>query len=278
MDPLVFPRLQDGIGNRFFQLYTAKFYSELFRIPMAIIPSLCGTQHGSAEDFFALFPDLTYLDAAPKHTTVEQELEDAFVYKLWDPPPPNTSIMLKGAYQAAAYCNHTNLFPNWRNALKENAEMILNRADLNTYEKQKRTWMIHFRYGDYKKLPHHQIPLSKYYTLCIYEIPKGHRLHVFSDEPELCREFVEGIAEERGLILTFSKETRDIAALYEMQNCLGGSIVANSSFSWWGAFFARKRALEIGHTMKYYYPASWGQGLGNPKDLIPEWGTKVLLD
>jgi hypothetical protein len=63
-----------------------------------------------------------------------------------------------------------------------------------------------------------------------------------------------------------------------MSHCLGGFITANSTFSWWGAFFAKRRATDIGHKMDAFYPKTWGQGLPDPTDLIPPWGNAVNLN
>jgi hypothetical protein len=188
-----------------------------------------------------------------------------------------TNVKLQGYWQSYEYCNQAYLVPDWNHALKGLTSEILEGAALTDLDSQKKTWMIHFRHGDYRFTPEHHVPLSKYYTKCIYDIPAGSRLHVFSDEPQLCKEFVESVVEGRGLTVTVSSQTRDICALYEMSHCLGGLIVANSSFSWWGAYFARRRARNVGHTMKVYYPGVWG-AFPPPTDLIPEWGIKVSID
>lgn len=233
--------------------------------------------HGSLEDFFALFPELEYVEKAEHVMSVEQA-GNVYKFMLFDLPPPRKNIMLNGTWQAYQYCAHTNLFPNWRNALKDKYDTILEEAGLNNMDARKNTWMIHFRHGDYKSLPHHQIPMSKYYTKCIYEIPAGARLIAYSDEPELSQEFLESIVEGRQITVVWSKLTRDIEVLHEMSHCLGGFITANSTFSWWGAFYAKRRAVDIGHKMDVFYPSVWGQGLPDPTDLIPSWGVKVMVE
>jgi hypothetical protein len=113
-----------------------------------------------------------------------------YTFKLFN-PDVSTHIKLQGYWQNYEYCNQAYLIPDWNHVLKGEALKILEGAGLSDLDSQKNTWMIHFRHGDYRFTPEHHVPLSKYYTKCIYDIPAGSRLHVFSDEPQLCKEFVE---------------------------------------------------------------------------------------
>jgi hypothetical protein len=78
------------------------------------------------------------------------------------------------------------------------------------------------------------------------------------------------IAELLGLKISIAQVRRDIETLYEMSLCVGGNIVANSSFSWWGAWFARQNGSKWAT-----FPSKMGEGLPPPEDLIPEWGTRI---
>lgn len=282
-DHFVFPRLTNGIGNRLFQLFAAKYYSEITGLQLRIVKTACIAEHGSKEDMFNLFPELIYVDDEPEtYETIAQTHSDFYTFKPFS-TDVSKSVKLQGMWQVYEYCRQTLLIPNWNHALKTKTGEILESSGLTNLDSQKKTWMIHFRYGDYRILEHHQVPLIKYYTKCIYEIPAGSRLHVFSDEPELCRDFIESVTEGRDIEVTWSTQTNDICALYEMSHCLGNAIVANSTFSWWGAYFAKRRARNVGHPMKAYYPSVWGYsypGYVWPEitDLIPDWGTKVSID
>lgn len=270
--PYVFPKLFGGIGNRLFQLYAAKYYSEINQMPLKIVGESAIAAHGSLEDFFALFPELEYVEKAEHVMSVEQA-GNVYKFMLFD-KPPRKNIMLNGTWQAYQYCVHTNLFPNWRNALKDKYDTILEEAGLNTMDNRKNTWMIHFCNGDYLKVAQHN-SLIKYYMNCITKIPDRARLIAYSDEPELSQEFLENILEGREITVVWSKLTRDIEVLHEMSHCLGGFITANSTFSWWGAFYAKRRAVDIGHKMDVFYPSVWG--LQEPIDLVPPWGTTINI-
>jgi len=254
---IIIPSFSGEIGNRLFQLFAAKYYSEIIGIPLRILES------DSKETLFNLFPYLISVREAPKDSlVVEQPDCDRFVFKLFS-ERPNTSVVLKGLWQSYQYCSHTNLIPNWRNALKDSCNSIVDKAGLSYLDSQKETWMIYIQHDTYMEL-------NSYYARCINQIPEGNKLHVFSDKPELCENFLQDLIKDHNLTVTWSKQVDDIATLYEMSYCLGGSILATSTLSWWGAFFARKRAINLGHKMRAYYPSLWNNNF--PADLIPEWG------
>ena len=271
-DPYIFTRFTGGIGNRLFQLYAAKQYSQVNNLPLKIVRSLCAPDHGKIDDFYNLFPDVPMLESKPdSYDTVLQGKDDSSVYTYvpFEQSPALTHVYLSGMWQAYKYCENVNLTPNWENALKGH-EVLGTNPDKNR-------WMIHFRHGDYKFLDHHNISLVKYYTKCLYAVPPGSHIRAFSDEPELSKDLLESIVEGRDITVSWSNEMNDIAALYEMSNCLGGLITANSTFSWWGAFFAKKRADELNHKMNVYYPAQYLTKVPDSSHLVPDWGTKVLL-
>jgi hypothetical protein len=275
MEVCVFSRLTGGIGNRLFQFYAASQYSQIHNVPVKIVKSINSPAHGSMEDFINLFPEITLCENEPEsYSTILQEKKaNSNVYTFIDfekLETPLTSVKLLGTWQSYKFCENVNLVANWQNALKNHDIFDKCKPDTNM-------WMIHFRHGDYKNLPHHQIPLIKYYTKCIYEIPAGSHIRAFSDEPELSIEFLESVIEGRNITVSWSNEKNDVATLYEMSNCLGGLITSNSTFSWWGAYYAKMRADEINHKMNVYYPSQYLTNIPGSSALIPKWGTSVLL-
>ena len=150
-------------------------------------------------------------------------------------------------------------------------------AGLTDEAARRRTWFIHFRFGDYRGNAFHYWRLDIYYQKCLLAVPSGSRLHVFSDEPELCKDWLIGCIEHLGLNLelTWAASKVDVEALYEMSLCWGGAITANSTFSWWGAYFAH---MAAGGAHRAYYPDGWGLGVPPPTDLVPSWGEKVATE
>ena len=69
---------------------------------------------------------------------------------------------------------------------------------------------------------------------------------VFSDDNDFARKYFEGD------IFAFDESQTDIEALNKMASC-DGHIIANSSFSWWGAYLSP-------HNGKVVFPKNWFSG------------------
>jgi hypothetical protein len=143
-----------------------------------------------------------------------------------------------------------------------------------------RTVAVHVRLGDYKKLPHHQQDLGGYYAKALGRVAAGDcgksngasaRIHLFSDEPELCSATFASFCRLSGLEFTVARVRSDIESLYELSLCWGGTICANSTFSWWGAWFAHEAAGEGVGAHWATMPDKWGAGQPDPVDLFPSW-------
>jgi hypothetical protein len=155
---------------------------------------------------------------------------------------------------------------------KERCESLLKEYDLDTVEKRQNTWFLHVRLGDYKILPHHQIDINDYYTKAVKHIPEGARVLLFSDDIEPFGNFLQSFLQQMGIEPTpvFLKD--EVESLYVMSQCWGGAVVANSTFSWWGAYFA-KRYHPSGYIA--VYPSIWGKGLPVATDIVPSWGIRI---
>jgi len=54
--------------------------------------------------------------------------------------------------------------------------------------------------------------------------------------------------------------------------CSGG-ITANSTFSYWGAYFGKQR---VGDSYKCYMPERWMVTNEDTSDVYPPWATRVI--
>jgi hypothetical protein len=115
---------------------------------------------------------------------------------------------------------------------------------------------IHVRRGDYIKYEDFHPPCSlEYYNKAMKQFPENSTFLVFSDDIEWCKQnFV-------GENFWFVDGNEDYIDLYLMFLCKS-AIIANSSFSWWGAW--------LGKADKVIAPNKWfGKTGNNTKDLFP---------
>jgi len=137
---------------------------------------------------------------------------------------------------------------------------------------------IHFRRGDYKALPLcHPILPNNYYAESIYYIlsqdPTIHQIYYYCEDED-ATDILDVINELKHLFsgLKWSRPTID-ADWEEMvcMSCSKHNVIANSSFSWWGAYFND----DINKIV--CYPSTWFGPL-IPKDvssMFPSTWTQI---
>lgn len=107
---------------------------------------------------------------------------------------------------------------------------------------------LHVRRGDYVNHPCFvDLQATDYYEAAMESLPKRTRFLVFSDDIQFCRDRFQG--EQFSFIAT----TSPIADLLLMSHC-ASHIIANSSFSWWGAW------LNPHPTKHVIAPSRWFKG------------------
>ncbi len=107
-----------------------------------------------------------------------------------------------------------------------------------TKETKLNSGFIHIRRGDYINLSHYHTNLPlEYYQKGMDELNLDH-YYCFSDDIMWCKEHVKDPR------VTFVENTTEIQDLELMMQCKG-SVIANSSFSWWGAFLGNHNNVII---------------------------------
>lgn len=119
---------------------------------------------------------------------------------------------------------------------------------------------LHIRRTDYITNPNHTVLGLDYYQKALEQFDNESVL-VFSDDPEWCNQ-QELFSSDRFLIAEGNINYIDLCLI----SLCSGHIIANSSFSWWGAWLAKSN--------KVIAPSRWFGGSNNEhldtKDLIPE--------
>jgi hypothetical protein len=138
------------------------------------------------------------------------------------------------------------------------------------------TISLHFRLGDYKKIQHyHPIMTYEYYKKSLTFLKTREQLKnnvlYFCEEEDL-EDVNETITKLKSDFPTvnFIRASNDLSDWEQMilMSCCRDNIIANSSFSWWGAH------LNMNPYKIVCYPATWfGEAAGHDtRDLCPmEW-------
>lgn len=252
--PYVTVKVCGGIGNRLFQVAAVLGYAEKHgHTAVFVKPWILTNEHKSAHTILDYFPDIPVLDLKiidSKWTTLKENSPFEFI----NLPYVNGNVKLNGYFQSESY------FPSFRIS-----PSILERSLIQT---SPGCIFMHVRRGDYLNVynKHHCVNLLSYYRRALSLIDPSIPIFVCSDDMPWCREelpriYDDLVSQNRWI---FNTQT-DTDTLTIMRTCLGG-ICANSTFSWWGAYFSERREV--------YMPDTWGfPPLPPARDIHPVWAT-----
>tara|TARA_Y100000389_G_scaffold203370_1_gene251590 strand:- start:1797 stop:2435 length:639 start_codon:yes stop_codon:yes gene_type:complete len=127
---------------------------------------------------------------------------------------------------------------------------------------------IHIRRGDYVTNPNHEALNLKYYQKSINLFKKSDTFIVFSDDTDWCKQQNLFLDKKFNFASDFTNNF-DYLDMCLMSKC-NKHIIANSTFSWWGAW--------LSGTNDVIAPSKWFKNTkyskNNTKDLYPlEWQT-----
>ena len=188
-------------------------------------------------------------------TNVEQERFFHFDQELFDKCPNEISLL--GFFQSERY------FSNIKDSIKEDFTFLPNILEpVEEMAKQlNHPIALHVRRTDYltNSENHANLPLD-YYRSALAQFDDTRQVIVFSDDPKWCME-QEIFSNDRFIV----SESEDNAIDMCLMTKCSGHIIANSSFSWWGAWLADSK--------KVIAPSLWFGPNNKDKttrDLIPE--------
>ncbi len=177
-------------------------------------------------------------------------------------------VFLDGYWQSEKY--FAPIADEIRQAFRFAEPLDARNAELFDEMAQRESVALHVRRGDFARDPHvrqvHGVDLNDYFCRAIEEI--GARVasphyHVFSDEPEWVREHLSIPASWTCIDQNRGRESyRDM----QLMGLCRHNIIANSSFSWWGAWLNQSPGKIV------IAPKKWFVHEVNTTDLIPsEW-------
>lgn len=124
--------------------------------------------------------------------------------------------------------------------------------------------IVHVRLTDYRNEPNFGIPTMDYYEKAIsnqLQTGRYSKIWLFSDEPDEAMEYVP--IKYHSLVENISAQNLGTIETLEVMRLGRGYVIANSSFSWWGAFLSHSDDVQI------IFPSPWFSGMPTPKYLCP---------
>jgi hypothetical protein len=258
--------INSGLGNQLFMLFAgiSKALDEKKTITIYL-------EHNNRKYYFNNF-----LKTLNKY--VSYNVDNIVYSKIYNEPyfyynkiPENAEI-IKGYYQSEKYFSH-------------NYDKIIDMLEIrNMQEKNKllfKSIAIHFRIGDYLSLlDNHNILQPLYYFNAINELSSKININeytfvIFSEKSN--DEYINKYIEILNLPIKFIKiydimpNLTDYEEFLYMSNC-EHFIIANSTFSWWGAYLSNNKNKIVICPNEWFGPKLKNNNLS---DLFPEKWIKI---
>jgi hypothetical protein len=278
-----------GLGNQLFQIFTTIDCCMQQRTKF-VLPYTLGTPTRPT------YWDNFLIDLK-QFTTINTEhninIQDIFKFSPFIEPNfhyntillNNTSNqLLQGYFQSYKYFEQH--YDDICKLFKLNEQQHINRDHYSEYFKNKCNISMHFRIGDYiNKQNYHPVISYKYYENSIKTIINNmdksitKRVLVFYEKNDFnqVNTIIKLLLDQSFITNTFvefvfiNTDIPDWKQLLLMSNC-DHNIIANSTFSWWGAYFNQNPNKAV------CYPDIWfGPELSNnnTRDLCPDTWTKI---
>jgi hypothetical protein len=170
---------------------------------------------------------------------VVQERTHTFDEELFNNCPDNSDLF--GYYQTEKYFKH--IEDEIRSDFSFNLELYENCKEFIS-SLNSETISLHIRRGDYVTNPNHPVQPLEYYQKALELLPNNLPVLIFSDDCKWCSS-QELFDDDRFMISENSSVDADLC----MMSMCDYHIIANSSFSWWGAW--------LGNSQKTIAPKNW---------------------
>lgn len=254
-------RLKGGIGNMLFQIAAIEHIGKVggiktyyFNIDSNLHHLNNDLKHNPSMkhsfDYKQIFKNFNWHTSSIE--SANKTIKLPFEYT---PIEPINNIKYDGFFQSEKY------FPNRKhvNWLFEPSDFVKTQLAKYSYLKEFKTCSMHIRRGDYLKFSSHPVQTLQYYQQAQKIIGAVDKYIVFSDDIEWCKETFKGNN------YIFIENEKDYIEIFLQAQC-NHNIIANSSFSWWGAY------LNKDINKKVVAPNNWFSNGSkySDKDIIPK--------
>jgi len=249
---LVTCKLAGGLGNWMFQIAACYHVNKIMGKKVVIDTSDIATIHTELSEYKNnIFRKVKFIDSFQKDYEINAE---HLPMEYLEIPSKPGNLKMHGYFQNENYVNHIR-------------EKILDLFEIDdvtlSYLKEKYSFLesdntcsIHVRRGNYIERQNvHFVQPIDYYLDCLDEFELDYtNFIIFSDDLDWCKQHFGFLPNK-----VFVDGNNDFEDLYLMSLCKN-NIIANSSFSWWGAW------LNKNINKKVYYPKTWF----NPNFMRPQ--------
>lgn len=257
MKPMIYPQFIGRLGNNLFQIAACVGYSKKHNVGWGIKKGYVerGFNVNQVDKFF---PHLPSCDDTYRTYNEHQPGMDNTWFNYHDIPFHSRGVKIVGFWQSLKYFEHA----------QEEVRLALNINYVDGYDDYV---AIHVRRGDYVQNADSFPPVTEYYIhqawhqmRCYTGSFKLKQIFI-SDDIEWCKQTFSNKAAFSEAMYSEGRSEYDDLCL--MASC-SHNIIANSSFSWWGAFLNQnpnKKVLSP-HYQNWFGPTA---GVKDPIDIIP---------
>ncbi len=265
-----------GMGNQLFMMSAALGYAELHGGTVVFWeePHSSWEHQGSAFRVRDMFPHIRILTEKERKEipwiVIKQSHEASFTYNPLPSPPPHTHVKLEGYFQSDLYGPSS--FPT----IPLKSPLMATEFIAHDW---RATFFLHVRRGDYlhPANTHYTVDLQDYWRKALRHYdPAKHTCFVVSDDMAWCQENLRRIVGSAwtGGWLWCEPHLSDVETFFWMTACEAGGICANSTFSWWAAWYIYQRVESSQPVL--CMPETWGHPpLPPTRDLHPDWAKCV---
>jgi hypothetical protein len=281
-----------GLGNQLFQIFTVISYAIKYKHMFKFISAEYLGGDGSTKrrtywQSFLFKLSGFLMDQYPNFDIVISENGFSFKELPYEHLKynNNVNVMLSGYFQSYKYfqenydtiCRILNIAEKRVDIIEE---VVKNHHSLSFLEK---SISMHFRLGDYKnKQDYHPIMTDEYYKNSLqYIVDKldytPNVLYFCEDEDlETVNQTIQLLKKDFPTI-EFERASNSLDDWQQMllMSCCNHNIIANSSFSWWGAYF------NVNNDKIVCYPSVWfGRAMSDVdvSDLFPDEWVKIKVN
>jgi hypothetical protein len=246
-----FPLLIGGLGNQMFILVAAWVCGRVYNCPV-YLPSSASFKNphfNSKKDYIqTLFQPFGQIVPFSEHNLRSSHIAHYKHYKPNGFGPWYPHETTPGTHMDSYFQFYPPLAPYEKEIRSLFLQTLQPSCDTSTA-------FLHIRRGDYLKLPDfHYIQPMSYYENAVKQLleknPCVKRIHIFTDDVAWAKE--QPFFSNQPNLFSFIEQEDEVEALKEMASCHGGAILANSTFSWWGAFLG---AYSV--RAPIFYPSRW---------------------